>query len=141
MNKITLVFLSLVVILILGVGGKAQTTQSLTGLPWEASVPSNSVHTSCVSVSGANLTNYCFAGDGFWVSTNGGTWVNLSTPSQSGVISVQQCNLAGTSCGTVQTGAVKVNVPSTVSLVLGAPNVNTTSTSVSSVPTATATLQ
>lgn len=42
----------------------------------------------------ANVTKYCFAADGAWISPSGGAWVNFSTPSSGGATSFSQ--LTGT---------------------------------------------
>lgn len=67
------------------------------------------LHTSCVVV--ANVTQYCFAADGLWVSVTGGAFTQLV-----GVTSVSVCNAAGSACVS-QTGVVTLNIPSKVVVV------------------------
>jgi hypothetical protein len=64
-----------------------------------------------------------------WYVWSGTAWVQLGTAvASSGVSSVQVCNALGASCGTSQTGAVVLDIPTKVAVTV-------------STPTATATVQ
>jgi hypothetical protein len=94
-------------------------------------------HTTCLTpATGAYFL--CVASDGVWVSNNGAAYFQIVPQAGTvGVTSVQQCNLAGANCGTVQTGAVVLKVPQTVAITT--PTVTTSATS--SVTNLTGTLQ
>jgi hypothetical protein len=89
-------------------------------------------HTSCPAVA-ASTTQFCFANDGLWQSINGAAYVQLTPGTAGGVTSVTVCNAAGASCGSAQTGAVSLNIPTKVTVT--APTTTVTNTA----PTATAT--
>jgi len=59
-----------------------------------------------------------------WYVWNGSAWVQIGTAA-SGVSSVTVCNMAGT-CGTAQTGAVSLKIPSAVSVTVGNPTATVT---------------
>src|SRR5208337_26462 len=59
-------------------------------------------------------TFYCFAFDKEYQSQNGAAYAVYGAAA--GVVSVQQCNLAGTNCGAVQTGAAVIKTPQTVTV-------------------------
>lgn len=97
--------LVLILILLFWAGfSKAQTV--VPPITIQSAIP----HTSC-ALSVIGVTNYCFASDGLWVSTNGGNYVLLSG---GGVTSITVCNAGGTSCGLPLSGTVSLNVPKTV---------------------------
>lgn len=54
--------------------------------PGQWSVASSVLHTNCTAT--ASLTTYCYAGDGLWVSTNGGAFVQIGAAPSGMVLSV-----------------------------------------------------
>jgi hypothetical protein len=109
--------------------GRAQSTTPFTVIAQSLS------HTSCPAVI-ASTTQFCFANDGIWVSLNGAAYAVVNTGATGGVTSVQQCNLAGASCGTAQTGAVVLKVPQTVTVTVANPTVSVTAPAVTATATA-----
>ena len=94
-------------------------------------------HTSCMAAA-SGVTTYCFATDGLYESLNGAAYVQLGVAA-AGVNSITVCNAAGASCGTAQTGAVSLNIPTKAVTTATAPSA--TSTVTVSAPSATTTLQ
>jgi hypothetical protein len=64
-------------------------------------------HTACTVA--ANVTTYCFASDGLYVSLAGAAFI----PMTSGVASITVCTPVGANCGAPQTGVVLLNIPKT----------------------------
>lgn len=61
----------------------------------------------------ATLSTFCFATDGLYFSANGGAFAQVGAAQSSGVASLTVCNATGANCGTAQTGAITLKVPST----------------------------
>jgi hypothetical protein len=126
MNKIFKIVGLVVLGLMLGFGiTKAQVPNN--PLQWGVST---ATHTSCTIV--ASTTEFCFANDGLWVSINGASYTQVAA---SGVASVSVCNAAGASCSAALTGAVSVNIPTTVTLTATAPAATVTPAAVSGATT------
>lgn len=107
-----LVLASIIVLHVMHV--RAQTT---AGLP--AQTTFGGVHTACTLSPGPAVppalpqASLCMAGDGIWLSVNGGAYVQLGAAVAGGVSSIAVCNAAGLICGAPQTGAVSLSIPKT----------------------------
>ena len=102
-NKI---ILALLLILVLGSGGRTQTASAVT-------TQGGGPHTTCLTpVAGSYF--FCVATDGVWVSNNGATYFQVVAPvATAGVTAINICGAAGTGCvpATITAGAVNLNIP------------------------------
>jgi len=77
------------------------------------SAPTGSSLTNCGTPSTPSL---CIVSTGVYVWTNATAgWVQIGITTVAGVTSIAVCNAAGASCGTPQTGAVSLSIPTKAS--------------------------